>query len=115
SNIMIAEHRYEGRSRVVLIDFGLAREVTPRMDFTQGGKFCYAAPEQLEGRGREGFYSDVYGLAATAYHMLTGEVPLPSVLRREGHPLKPLRECNGGVSKTFERAVWKAMRVDPRR
>jgi serine/threonine-protein kinase len=64
--------------RVVLIDFGLAREftadaTTPMTRIVTPG---YAPPEQYTGTARYGPPTDVYGLAATVYCMLTGRAPL---------------------------------------
>ncbi len=41
----------------------------------------YAPPEQYLGSGRFGPASDVYGLAATLYRLLTAKVPLAAVDR----------------------------------
>ncbi|WIM12678.1 serine/threonine-protein kinase [Enhydrobacter sp.] len=52
-----------------LIDFGAAR--TPATSvFTP----AYAAPEQISG-GRQGPWTDIYGLAATLYHAVLGHQP----------------------------------------
>jgi len=66
-----------------LTDFGLARDVDPslsRTQLTETGKFLgtpgYWAPEQAMGQlDRVGVRSDVYGLGATLFALLTGEPP----------------------------------------
>ena len=64
--------------RVMLVDFGVARWIGQSSDLTGAdmtvGTVNYAAPEQLKGELIDG-RSDQYGLAATAYHMLTGTAP----------------------------------------
>ncbi len=63
---------------VKLVDFGVARWIGQSSDLTGAdmtvGTVNYAAPEQLRGDPIDG-RSDQYGLAATAYHMLTGTAP----------------------------------------
>ncbi len=65
-----------------LVDFGLARkaELGPDEDSTVWGTPYYIAPEKIK-REREDFLSDMYSLAGTLYHSLTGHVPFeaPSV------------------------------------
>ena len=65
-------------ARVMLVDFGVARWIGQSSDLTGAdmtvGTVNYAAPEQLRGDPIDG-RSDQYGLAATAYHMLTGTAP----------------------------------------
>ncbi|QLY34267.1 serine/threonine protein kinase [Nocardia huaxiensis] len=63
--------------RVLVADFGIAREAA---DPTATGMLratpAYAAPEQIRG-GSLDHRADVYGLGATLYHLLTGQVPYP--------------------------------------
>lgn len=72
---------------LTLIDFGAARayyrqeeEALTRTVLVHQG---YAPPEQYESKGRQGPWTDVYGLAATLYEMVTGTMP-PSAPRRLG-------------------------------
>jgi serine/threonine-protein kinase len=59
-----------------LIDFGLARnaEADADDDATVWGTPYYIAPEKIKREG-ETFLSDMYSLAGTLYHALTGHVP----------------------------------------
>ena len=59
-----------------LVDFGLARSTEADTDYeaTVWGTPYYIAPEKVK-REREDFLSDMYSLAGTLYHALTGHVP----------------------------------------
>ena len=74
SNILLTKPE-RGRRRVLLADFGIARNVAEVSGLTDTnvtlGTVNYAAPEQLTGSTIDG-RADQYGLAATAYHLLTG-------------------------------------------
>ncbi|MEO0479653.1 MAG: protein kinase [Planctomycetota bacterium] len=75
SNLLKAE-----RGPVVL-DFGLARTDDSNISLTKDailGTPAYMAPEQLRGGSAATVQSDVFGLAATLYHGLTGEAPFPA-------------------------------------
>jgi formylglycine-generating enzyme required for sulfatase activity len=90
-NVLIRQERYP-RERVIakLADFGLARslELPQHSMSAQVGTFGYRSPEQRQGLEVDA-RSDVYGLGATLFHALTGEVPegiveweeLPEALR----------------------------------
>ncbi len=63
-----------------ITDFGLAKEITADIGLTVTGQVLgspgYMSPEQADGsRGKTGAQSDVYGLGATLYHLLTGRPP----------------------------------------
>ena len=65
----------DGEQRILLTDFGIARDVNDISGLTATnmtvGTVAYCAPEQLLGEEIDG-RADQYALAATAYHLLTG-------------------------------------------
>ncbi|HWX98309.1 MAG TPA: LpqN/LpqT family lipoprotein [Mycobacterium sp.] len=77
ANVMLAKAQ-GARRRILLADFGIARQADEVSGFTGTnmtiGSVGYAAPEQLMGEPIDG-RTDQYGLAATAFHFLTGTMP----------------------------------------
>ena len=127
---------------VVLLDWGLAKvlgqpggDTDPFLDLrvttTDEGRTVdgqvvgtpgYMAPEQATGRSDLiDFRTDVYGLGAILYEILTGRPPfegpdLLDVLRmvREEEPVPP-RRLNSEVSPALESASLRALAKDPTR
>lgn len=81
-NIMI-EQNEDGKSRVIVTDFGVAREIDSTDKLTETGMIVgtpsYMSPEQAQGNLLQiDRRSDVYGLGAILYEMLTGRPPFHS-------------------------------------
>ncbi len=78
TNILLTG-RGEGEQRILLGDFGIARQLGEPTGAAGGnapvGTVAYAAPETLMGADIDG-RADQYALAATAYHLLTGVPPV---------------------------------------
>ncbi|MEZ2276365.1 MAG: GUN4 domain-containing protein [Microcoleus sp.] len=105
-----------GQGGAVLIDFGLARQVTAPGKLrtnSNSGTECYAPIELLEKRAELGAYTDVYSLAATLYVMLTGELPFPSQFRKQNIPLTPPKQFNSEISDRVNAAIIKGMELEP--
>ena len=102
----------------VLVDFGLVKLWDPRDPRTRTamrgmGTPEYAPPEQYSTQpGHTDPRSDLYGLAATLYHALTGQAP-PTANDRMAFPSQfvPLRGLNPRVSGETEAAVLRAMEL----
>jgi len=77
ANIMV-----DPRGRPVLIDFGASRAAMAERSTTLTAIFTpgYAAAEQFTAANL-GPWTDIYGLAATFYHAITGRIP-PSAIER---------------------------------
>jgi hypothetical protein len=90
-----------------LIDFGAAREwhadatIHNTVLYTPG----YAPIEQLSELGRRGPATDLYALAATFYHALTGSLPPGGADRLEGVPLIPLSSVRPDVDRGVSAAI----------
>jgi len=97
----------------LLVDFGIAKEYTNGGTTTviRHGTPGYAALEQYG--GGTNIRTDVYGLGATLYTLLTGTIPVDALTRVTGtqgvDPLTPAHELMPtlplGVSKAISRAM----------
>lgn len=81
ANIMMTHLDDEGEQRILLTDFGIARNINEISGLTKTnmtvGTVAYCAPEQLLGEDIDG-RTDQYSLAATAFHLLTGSQLFPN-------------------------------------
>lgn len=73
----------------------------------------YSAPEQYSAAEFEGRYTDVYGLAAVFYRLLTGQAPVPANQRRVTDSLQPARALEPEVPGYISVVLSAAMRMDP--
>jgi len=100
----------------VLIDLGLAKlyaqgsnTLGAALAFTPG----YAPPEQYQASGLTDQRTDVYGLGATLYYLLTGYQPTESPARLSARALPAPCLLNPALSAASEKAVLRAMELDP--
>ena len=102
ANVMLAAH-----GRIVVIDFGLARDYEPdrTVGMTRVVTPGYAPIEQYRGEARFGPATDVYGLAATCYRLATGRIPAAALDREGGAVLVPVRELNPAISREVADAI----------
>jgi formylglycine-generating enzyme required for sulfatase activity len=106
-NLKPANIRVTPPGEVFLVDTGL-----PGLGVTLGTS-GYGSPEQ-QLQGRVSSASDIYGLGATLYTLLTGEVP-PDALRRESglEVMRPAREANPDVEPYLSVVASRAMDLRP--
>jgi serine/threonine protein kinase len=107
------------RNAIVLLDFGLAKGTPTQAKVTATGSVFgysrfYAPLEQIQGAGTDP-RSDLYSLAATLYHLMTGVTPAEALLRAtavlNGHPdpLLPANEVHEQVTPAVAEVISRAM------
>lgn len=94
----------EKGGRVLLADFGIAKDLNQHTELTKSGEvlgtLAYLSPEQLEG-ARIDHRADIYSLGATLYHMLFGKAPSKAITfegsgeETHSHPPWVLDICRG--------------------
>jgi len=104
-----------GTQEVVLIDFGISREFSADSTQTHTSMVSegYAPIEQYLSKEKRTPASDVYGLAATLYALLTAQVPTPAVIR-DRQPMPAPRDLQPQVSAAINQAVMRGMAVEAR-
>lgn len=109
SNIILRQ----GTQEVVLIDFGIAREFT--LGATQAHTSLisagYAPIEQYMPEAPRTPATDVYGLAATLYALLTAYVPVAAILR-DRQPLPEPRILRPELTPAVNQAVLRGMAIE---
>ena len=108
-NIMVTTE-----DRAVLIDFGAARHFELNQHtsmMTAIGTPGYAPLEQWGTSGRFGPTSDVYSLAATLYHLLTGQMPPSAADRATNETLVPPHELDRAIPASLSGAIVCALSV----
>ncbi len=108
------------RGQIILLDFGLAKGQAGEISriTTSASIFGYTpnyAPlEQIQGLGTDS-RSDLYALAATIYHLMTGVKP-PDALTRaaalvngQPDPLLPASQADPGIEPQVDHVLGKAM------
>ena len=124
ANIMV-EMGENGGYHAYVLDFGIARAVDGPSLTRQGmvvGTPAYMAPEQIRGDADlVDRRADVYGIGATLYDVIAGEVPFSGSTRLETlmHVLteepRPLRHLDLRIPVDLETIVTTCMEKDPQR
>jgi protein kinase-like protein len=108
------------RGQIILLDFGLAKGQAGEISrvTTSASIFGYTpnyAPlEQIQGLGTDS-RSDLYALAATLYHLMTGVKPpdaltrAASIVNGQPDPLLKASEANAAVAPDVDEVLAKAM------
>jgi serine/threonine protein kinase len=104
------------QGNIILLDFGLAKGNPTDANFQTAAQSIfgysrnYASLEQIQGTGTDP-RSDIYSLAATIYHLMTGRVPADAltrvmmVLNENNDPLEPAGKFNSEISQEYSDAL----------
>lgn len=101
-NVLVRETNQE----VVLVDFGLAKKSTPDVTKSLVGTLGYAPLEQFKGAPE--LRSDIYGLGATMWHLISGKPPIP-------FQIAPLQEAFPRVHPALAAVVDRCCQEKPER
>lgn len=108
------------QGQIVLLDFGLAKGNPTDAGVQTAAKSIfgysrnYASLEQIQGTGTDP-RSDLYSLAATLYHLATGQAPedaltrAMAVLSNQPDPLLPANAVNRSIPAGFAGVLQKAL------
>jgi serine/threonine protein kinase len=120
SNVFLDQR--DGASRVVLLDFGIAKFLgTQSIELTEIrhllGTPGRMAPEQILGRPVDA-RTDVYALGALAFHLLAGERPFgdrshETLRQLHLHAKRPRVSEHCNVSPGLDAVLVRAMAIDP--
>lgn len=121
-NILV-ERQEDNTLRAYVTDFGLVRDLGEEGNTQSGvvlGTWSYMAPEQLQGAASAiDRRTDVYGLGATLYELLTGSPPYESrdigelVRSIAQEELKRPRRRNAAIPADLEALVVKCLQTAP--
>jgi eukaryotic-like serine/threonine-protein kinase len=116
----------DAKGRPHVTDFGLAKRVEADVEMTASGAIvgtpAYMSPEQAEGRrGSITTTTDVHGLGAVLYALLTGQAPfagdsvIDTLTKVKEQPPEPPSKLNTKVPGDLETIALKCLEKDPRR
>lgn len=101
------------KGEIKLVGFSIAATKVYNSDLTPDLNPGYAAPEQYQGADWLGAYTDVYGICAVLYKILSGIAP-PSGLQRKDDidKLIPLWQVNPDVPRHVSDVIMQGLSVD---
>ncbi len=103
----------DNRGRVILIDFGAARQEVRDKSMAMSVilKVGYAPEEQHRSKGAQGPWTDIYAVSATIYRAITGEKPPEAIDRlAEDILIAPSRQ-GVEISREVEKVLLKGLAV----
>ena len=109
NNLMVQED-----GTVKLIDFGAATSLEASENAFALNR-SFAAPEQYRSDGKVGPWTDVYGMAATLYTILSKGSLLPAPERLKADTMKEEWKPKGRVPHRVRRTVFRSLHLNPGR
>ncbi len=102
------------KKEVKILDFGSTRYAVREFSQMPAVKPGYSPFEQYGQSGKQGTWTDVYATAATLYRAITGQAPPEAPDRSRGEPLIPPSRLGVEISPSSEKALLKALSVQPK-
>ncbi len=104
----------DGDGSIKLIDFGGSRKMGFANQQVFLGKWGFAPLEQMLSKVTEqGPWTDIYGICATLYCMMTGDIPQSSYERNEKDELVNLADYTIQIDKKTAAAIMKGLSMKP--
>ncbi|MGN0345650.1 MAG: protein kinase [Lachnospiraceae bacterium] len=108
-NIMMDED-----GSVKLIDFGGSKKLGFNNQQVFLGKWGFAPLEQMLSKlSQQGPWTDIYGICATLYCMMTGDVPPASYERNEKDEIVDIADYSITIDKKIAAAIMRGLSMEP--
>ena len=103
----------QDNQQVILIDFGIAREFNQEIIQTHTNVVSdgYAPIEQYLPKAKRTPATDIYGLAATLYTLVTAQIPISATLRNR-IALDPPKDIKPELSDRISQAIMKGIALE---
>lgn len=97
------------KNELKLIGFCIADARTANTELASEIYQGYAAPEQYSSSNWQGTWTDVYGICALLYRILTGTAPVGAMERMTNDTLMAPRELNGNIPVNVSKVIMSGM------
>lgn len=99
------------KGELKLTDFSISGLRTNSTELVSEIYDGYAAPEQYSAASRQGTWTDVYGICAVLYRILTGSKPDPANIRLECDNLYTPQELNSNIPRHVSDVIMEGMNL----
>ncbi len=100
------------KGEIKLVGFCITAARIADGDLTADLNPGYAAPEQYRGANWLGTYTDVYGMCAVLYKILTGVTPPSAIQRQNIDSISPLWQINPDVPRHVSDVIMQGLCID---